>query len=1624
MTFATEKGESGAEAIALEVGAYMGECIQIIEHYGGDVVKFLGDAVLVCFQPNVYNQSPGTRSNSHGRSRSVSDRKKNILTRRAVECGMQLLLRLSHYRVYLTAEERTKHRRDNGEIDRRPSATGMAGGESHATVFDLSKNMIDDSSETSSDIQGWSMSYKRYDLRRLFRRWRKPVTEKRRPSDESTSTVRNLTEIDLELHISLSCGEVTNVILGKLEADESDKSWTASYRLFPPGGVPAEIQPSDHYVKYHGRLEYAIGGPVVESLDEALSVAKAGEMSITPEAYEIIQHQSLDYLVYDRRRQFYVVSNTGMGRRRSSNSILHGAALLSHLDHKPRADNARSRDPIPSMLSPDSLLPRVRDTASMEVPMDSYPMLMKYINRSAAYRLLQSPDGNFLPQFREATIMFVSLGRVQVASEEGLRIAQDALSLAIKVLVRYEGVLQQFAIDDKGATILGVFGLPPLSHEREAVFAAKAAIELRDKYQEIETLDFAISLASGRIFTAVVPQGNPFRRDPGIAGDAIILAVRMLKFPFSKKNVICDAPTRQQIGGLCEFDDLGENFVKGKVKPVQIYGINRFGRINKRRRLSVHPLNGDFVGYTDQMKDTIDFANDWVEAQNHHLLVISGASGTGKTFFCQNFQNAITSTDVICCWASCTEVEKNTKYFMVRNLMFALFELFDTVDVSTPQPPMSRPYTRFQDNYSGNSPGSASSDHVPGSDWLRRLALYSSRFSPTLNANRWSHDTLENEELVNLRHCLIKCGEDIRLLPLFKHVFPSITEVVEENKYTKPLDGRTRDQLLCGIILRIIQHASNTVNLILICDDLQWADPASFHVVKQIHEVCQRVMIVAATRPSVDYSVPFLKTMFNIGHTRDISLRGLSVDHVGDIILQVFPETVKKVNPMITKLIQKRTGGNPLYVKNMAVVLKDYDLVMVSDNELTPNSNRANLDSVLGDVTYNRMIKLQFDRLDRHFQEFLTASSDVASCLDQQFDIYEIHAAVSEGNYIFSVMDPEIIQQQITKLDIYKFLRPDSLANTLENSRTLYSFTHITIPKSIYDMASFETRNLLHRRLARYYEGLLTRDSYTQLLSKVTRHYMETDRIEKQIYYLEALADLDMHSHLIHEAASNFGQIAKILEKNDDISARYGLVHKSDIYRRLGICLTLRNRFNEAEMYLQQALHCLGVPWPENPIGFFYQFWQCRLTQLRHRYCRPLWIQKEPVKRELGRRTIEIMMQLCNIYYFRDNGENFIYACLTGLNVCEKIGDRGQRYTFFLARIALLSWLNDHRDSSAYYMTKAFKNMGSKPDAGALNICAILCFAAGKMVRARDLLKQSVSLTRTLGVVTDCQEFYRAVRIMITMRILEGTLDNSSEEQVLMKVMADTAHRNGDQEAELWLAIYHVANSLIMCRLEQSDPYVLWLESSVHATGEYNRLAIHGLLMNFYTLSGDRKRTLENTKEFLRLLPLLTMTANMIPVFGVIFAIFSLYRSAEQGEASFYSSIGRNYDRFLAIVNQISKAVDKIAFWEFCQPFLYLAHALPYVCTGRTVEAYSILQSGLLDMPYIHEFKFLKAYFMARLGRFAYSSEDRHTWTSEARKYFDDLCIPANEYCNPNPSKPFYPNTCKPSEGGEEDLYS
>jgi class 3 adenylate cyclase len=84
-----EAGPAGVETIANILNEYFGQLIDIVHRYGGDVVKFAGDAVIA-----VWNIA-----SDDGTADSVSRADQWQWTMRAAECALEIRERLSNYKV-------------------------------------------------------------------------------------------------------------------------------------------------------------------------------------------------------------------------------------------------------------------------------------------------------------------------------------------------------------------------------------------------------------------------------------------------------------------------------------------------------------------------------------------------------------------------------------------------------------------------------------------------------------------------------------------------------------------------------------------------------------------------------------------------------------------------------------------------------------------------------------------------------------------------------------------------------------------------------------------------------------------------------------------------------------------------------------------------------------------------------------------------------------------------------------------------------------------------------------------------------------------------------------------------------------------------------------------------------------------------------------------------------------------------------------------------------------------------------------------------------------------------------------------------------------------------------------
>lgn len=102
----------------------------------------------------------------------------------------------------------------------------------------------------------------------------------------------------------------------------------------------------------------------------------------------------------------------------------------------------------------------------------------------------------------------------------------------------------------------------------------------------------------------------------------------------------------------------------------------------------------------------------------------------------------------------------------------------------------------------------------------RRLTRYSSMSRSSIPETNDQFNDGSNELVELISRCLRKCGEEEGFLPLFKVVFNALSDH-PDNRYTKRLDGRGRDILLCGLITRMVRYMTEHVGLVFISDDVQ-----------------------------------------------------------------------------------------------------------------------------------------------------------------------------------------------------------------------------------------------------------------------------------------------------------------------------------------------------------------------------------------------------------------------------------------------------------------------------------------------------------------------------------------------------------------------------------------------------------------------------------------------------------------------------------------------------------------------------------------------------------------------------------------------------------------------------------
>jgi class 3 adenylate cyclase/tetratricopeptide (TPR) repeat protein len=410
-----------------------------------------------------------------------------------------------------------------------------------------------------------------------------------------------------------ACGLAVATRLGEAEME-------AGMRLSMKVGLCAGEVAATHVGGFEGRWLFLIAGGAVTQLADLQAQLQTGEVTASPQAWDLIA---------DR----FVGQPVGEGHVR-----LGGSTAELPL-----------RALVPVRLSPDQ-----EAAARAYIP----PVLLARIDAGQA---------DWLAELRRTTVAFVNVGGLAGPTREALATLATLAEAGQRVLARYDGWFKDITADDKGTTLIGVFGVPPFTHEDDPARAVDAALDIALELGRLG-LSAGVGIATGPTFCG--PVGNARRRDFAMLGAHVNLAARLMQAA-GEDAVLTDAATRQAAQARHAFERLPPHVLKGLAEPVEVYRARTAARVIDR------PVS--LVDRTDEMAIAMRSLES-LEAGRGALLLLEGEPGIGKSRLVAEWLQRARERGVTSLLGAASEVELATPYHAWRRVFDRLLGVEGVTD--------------------------------------------------------------------------------------------------------------------------------------------------------------------------------------------------------------------------------------------------------------------------------------------------------------------------------------------------------------------------------------------------------------------------------------------------------------------------------------------------------------------------------------------------------------------------------------------------------------------------------------------------------------------------------------------------------------------------------------------------------------------------------------------------------------------------------------------------------------------------------------------------------------------------------------------------------------------------------
>ncbi len=499
----------------------------------------------------------------------------------------------------------------------------------------------------------------------------------------------------------------------------------------------------------------------------------------------------------------------------------------------------------------------------------------------------------------------------QMDPEDWTAMINEAFDLMSRAVFRYEGTIAQL----QGDALLAFFGAP-VAHEDDPERAILAALDMIKATEEYASqlkgshgIDFRIraGINSGPVMVGNV--GSDLRYEYTALGDAVNVAARM-QTAAQPGQILITEMNRRLTGDAFDLEDLGGIEVKGKSEPVHAFRVlGRKAAPARRRGLESVGLDSPMVGRDEPLQRLASLL-DVVREGHGRVAFVVGEPGIGKSRLLAELREVALArkTDDVTGIAAqrapttwiegrCVSYGRGLPYHLLIDLVRSILGL------------------TFADS---------------GGD---ARATLESRLRELLGGSS---------------------GEVADTAPYLAHLLglPLATdEAARTEIQPEVLQGR-----YVAATIRLLRGLAADRPVILVCEDLHWADPASIEVARLVIPLVTElpILFLAAMRAETDSPGWALKDQ----------ARELFGDRLTEITLEPLGERdsrtlvanlleVESLPEPVRTSILTRAEGNPFFVEEVVRMLIERGVIVargprwVATDEVTSVEIPENLHGLL-----------------------------------------------------------------------------------------------------------------------------------------------------------------------------------------------------------------------------------------------------------------------------------------------------------------------------------------------------------------------------------------------------------------------------------------------------------------------------------------------------------------------------------------------------------------------------------------------------------------------------------------------------------------------------------------------------